>query len=75
MDKAVAELNIEHCRKLLATETEPSKRATVDRLLAEKKANLAGLTNKGGPDPIPRGLAHIPQRRTNHSFVRCVSTA
>ena len=61
MDKAVAELNIEHYRKLLVTETEPSKRATVERLLAEEEAKLAALTNKGGPDPIRRGsCSHSP---------------
>lgn len=41
MDKAVAQLNIEHYRKLLPTETEPSKRATLERLLADEEAKLA----------------------------------
>jgi hypothetical protein len=51
MDKGVAALNIEHYRKLLSTETEPSKRATLERLLAEEKAKLAALTNAGvGPN-------------------------
>lgn len=47
MDKAIAELNIEHYRKLLSTETEPSKRAMLERLLAEEKAKLAALTDTG----------------------------
>ena len=41
MDKTVADLNIEHCKKLLATETEPTKRKTIERLLAEEEAKLA----------------------------------
>ena len=32
MDKAVAQLNVEHYRKLLCTETDPTKRATLERL-------------------------------------------
>jgi len=47
MDKAVAALNIEHYRKLLSTETEPPKRATIERLLAEEKAKLAAFTDGG----------------------------
>ena len=43
MDKAVAELNIEHYRKLLSTETDPTRRATLERLLAEEEAKLAAL--------------------------------
>ena len=56
MDKAVAELNIEHYRKLLATEPEPSKRATVERLLVEEEAKLAALTNRDSHSPA----AHEP---------------
>jgi hypothetical protein len=43
MDKAVAQLNIERYRKLLFTETDPSKRATLERLLAEEEAKLVAL--------------------------------
>ena len=45
MDKAVAQLNVEHYRKLLCTETDPTKRATMERLLAEEEAKLAALMN------------------------------
>ena len=41
MDKTVADLNIEHYKKLLATETDPAKRQTIQRLLAEEEAKLA----------------------------------
>ncbi len=45
MDKAVARLNIEHYRKLLATETDEKKRETLCRLLAEEEAKLAALND------------------------------
>jgi hypothetical protein len=45
MDKALARLDIEHYRKLLSTETEPTKRATLERLLAEQEARPMALTN------------------------------
>lgn len=41
MDKTVADLNIEHYKKLLATETDPVKRKMIQRLLAEEEAKLA----------------------------------
>ena len=41
MDKTVADLNIAHFKALLATETDPVKRQTIERLLAEEKAKLA----------------------------------
>ena len=44
-DSNIARLNIEHFRKLLATETDETKRRTVLRLLAEEEAKLAALTN------------------------------
>ncbi len=43
MDRAVARLNIEHYRRLLATETDETKRQTIIRLLAEEEAKLAAL--------------------------------
>ncbi len=64
MDRAVARLNIEHYRRLLATETDETKRQTIIRLLAEEEAKLAALDdppeeNKGlGRRPFPpvRGM-------------------
>lgn len=41
MDKAVARLNIEHYRRLLARETDETRRLTLLRLLAEEEAKLA----------------------------------
>ncbi len=47
MDKTVADLNIEHFKKLLAVETDPVKRQTIQRLLTEEEAKLANaLTQK-----------------------------
>jgi hypothetical protein len=41
MDRTVAHLNIEHYRRLLATEMDETKRQTILRLLAEEEAKLA----------------------------------
>jgi hypothetical protein len=41
MDRAVARLNIEHYRRLLAEETDDARRQTTLRLLAEEEAKLA----------------------------------
>lgn len=41
MDRAVARLNIEHYRRLLARETDETRRQTILRLLAEEEAKLA----------------------------------
>jgi hypothetical protein len=40
MDRTVARLNIEHYRRLLATETDESKRKMLQKLLAEEQAKL-----------------------------------
>ena len=38
--KNIGRLNIEHYRRLLATETDPTKLATLAKLLAEEEAKL-----------------------------------
>jgi hypothetical protein len=43
MDKVVANLNIEHYKKLLASETDATKREAIARLLAEEKEKLAKI--------------------------------
>ena len=48
MDRTVARLNIEHFRKLLATETDEAKRRLLLRLLAEEEEKLAILNAKAG---------------------------
>jgi hypothetical protein len=50
MDKpsAIARLNIEHYRRLLATETDTDKRATLSRLLSEEEAKLRELEKREG---------------------------
>jgi hypothetical protein len=50
MDRAVARLNIEHYRRLLADETDAARRQTILCLLAEEEAKLAAL----GPSEIKR---------------------
>ena len=41
--KNIVRLNIEHYRRLLATETDPKKLETITRLLAEQEAKLKEL--------------------------------
>ena len=41
VDKTVADLNIAHFRNLLSAETDPVKRQTIERLLAEEESKLA----------------------------------
>jgi hypothetical protein len=43
MDRKVAKLNIEHYKKLLASETDAAKRESIARLLAEEEAKLAKI--------------------------------
>ena len=43
MDEKVAKLNIEHYKRLLASETDETKRVSIARLLAEEEANLAKI--------------------------------
>jgi hypothetical protein len=43
MDKFVARLNIEHFRKMLATESNDTTRQTLLSVLAEEEAKLAAL--------------------------------
>ncbi len=51
MDKVVARLNIEHFHKLLATETDDTRRQLLLRLLAEEEAKLLAM----GSPPNERG--------------------
>lgn len=44
-DRKVAQLNIEHFRKLLAAETDENRRQMLLRLLAEEEAKLASATD------------------------------
>lgn len=41
MDKTVADLNIQHFRKLLETEKDEKKRQLIQRFLLEEEAKLA----------------------------------
>jgi hypothetical protein len=52
MDRAVARLNIEHYRSLLAKETDHARRQIIRRLLAEEEAKLAA--------PAPETMTRKP---------------
>ncbi len=52
MDRAVARLNIEHFRRLLAKETDESRRQILLRLLAEEEAKIV--------DPKPKERKRRP---------------
>lgn len=43
VDQTIAKLNIEHFRRLLKTETDPVKRATINHLLEEEEAKLRSI--------------------------------
>jgi hypothetical protein len=43
MPDKIALLNIDHFRKLLETESDETKRATIRKLLAEEEAKLAAV--------------------------------
>lgn len=55
MDIFVARLNVEHCRKVLATERDHERRELISQLLAQEEAKLAALER-----PSPRGAAAAP---------------
>ena len=43
MDESIAKLNIEHYKRLLASETEATKRQSIARLLADEEVKLAKI--------------------------------
>jgi hypothetical protein len=43
VDQTIARLNIEHFHRLLKSEIDPDKRATITRLLAEEEAKLRSI--------------------------------
>jgi hypothetical protein len=49
MDKKVAKLNMEHYKKLLASETDATKRESIARLLAEEETKLAKISKERKP--------------------------
>lgn len=46
MDRTVADLNITHFKKMLTTETDPTKRQMIERLLVEEEAKLTQAHTK-----------------------------
>ena len=46
--RMIVDLNIQHYRDLLKTETDASKRQTISKLLAEEEAKLAKLLTQEG---------------------------
>ena len=51
MDKTVADPNIEHFKRLLAVETDPVRRRTIERMLAEQEAKLQNAQAQKAPTP------------------------
>jgi hypothetical protein len=45
--REIIDLNIKHYRKLLNTETDPLKRETIAKLLAEEEAKLTNIPLRG----------------------------
>ncbi len=54
MDRTVARLNIEHYRKLLAQETDETKRQAIRRLLEEEEAKFRAAGAIGQERPRRR---------------------
>jgi hypothetical protein len=51
LDRTVASLNVEHYKRLLASETDEQKRNVLLRLLAEEEAKLPPLPDNSGKKP------------------------
>jgi hypothetical protein len=64
MDEAVARLNIEHFRKLLAEERDESKRATLRELLAEEEARLGTILRRAKAATADRRQADAAPNET-----------
>jgi hypothetical protein len=52
LDRTVARLNIEHYKRLLASETDEQKRKVLLRLLAEEEAKLNPVPAKKPPHDL-----------------------
>jgi hypothetical protein len=48
------DLNIAHFKRLLSTETDPVKRQTIERLLAEEEAKLPRIAAGKGNEPLSK---------------------
>jgi hypothetical protein len=59
MRRFLAWRNLERYRKLLAAETDPARRAVLERLLAEEQEIWAGLNDDGG-DPDKSDMPDDP---------------
>lgn len=52
LDRTVAKLNIEHYRRLLATETDEARRQVLLKLLADEEGKLAAAGTPAAPKPL-----------------------
>ena len=64
MDKFIAQLNIDHYRKVLACERDPERRRLVGQLLAEEEAKLAAIEHrseerKSDPATVDDAVSHL----------------
>jgi hypothetical protein len=62
MDKTIAQLNIEHFRRLLANKTSEEKRQVILKLLAQEEAKLEASS---GSPKSNRQRADNPRRNDN----------
>jgi hypothetical protein len=60
MERTVANLNIEHFRQKLETETDETKRRTLVQLLSEEQTKLAALIEKSADKIDVRPLIFCP---------------
>jgi hypothetical protein len=74
--KNIARLNVEHYRRLLATETDPSKQAMIEKLLAEEEAKPRTLEGeRKSEDSGWRGWSHSRQCEGSTSIRRFVAAS
>jgi hypothetical protein len=71
--REIVELDARHFRILLATEKDPSKRATIERLLAEHEPMLAALVKRERvtkPFDLHCGRIHAVNSRWRIGYAR-----
>ena len=70
--RTIVELNFQHYRELLKTETDPSKRRTIAKLLAEEEARLAKAIYRATIDERQTSLGR--ERNHRDQLRQCVGS-
>ena len=70
--RTIVELNFQHYRELLKTETDPSKRRTIAKLLAEEEARLAKAICRATIDERQTSLGR--ERNHRDQLRQCVGS-